>query len=58
MQWNSRLIFKLQPSEIEQLFRKKETKFKLLITKNMHQEFNNIYIHAHTHIYIVIYILK
>ena len=44
IQWYSRSIFNFQPSEIKQLFRKIETKFKQLITNNLHQEFNNIYI--------------
>ena len=44
IQWYSRSIFNFQPFEIKQLFRKIETKSKQLITNNLHQEFNNIYI--------------
>ena len=45
IQWYSRSILNFQPSEIKQLFRKIETKSKQLITNNLHQEFNNIYIY-------------
>ena len=47
IQWYSRSIFNFQPSEIKQLFRKIETKFKQLITNNLHQEFNNKYIYIY-----------
>ena len=42
VQWYSRSIFNFQPSEINQLFRKIQTKSKQLITNNLHQEFKNI----------------
>ena len=48
IQWYSKSIFNFQPFEIKQLFRKIETKSKQLITNNLHQEFNNIYIYKCT----------
>ena len=47
IQWYSRSIFNFQPFEIKQLFRKIETKSKQLITNNLHQEFNNLYIYIY-----------
>ena len=51
VQWYSRSIFNFQPSEIKQLFRKIETNSKQLVTNNLHQEFNNIYIIIYIYIY-------
>ena len=56
IQWYSRSIFNFQPSEIKQLFRKIETKSKQLITNNLHQEFNKIYIFVYIYIYECLYI--
>ena len=56
IQWYSRSIFNLQPSEIKQLFRKIETKSKQLITNNLHQEFNKICLNENLlPIYIYVY---
>ena len=55
IQWYSRSIFNFQPSEIKQLFRKIETKSKQLITNNLHQEFNNMFICIYS-IIIIIYV--